>query len=559
MKTATFTGPSKVATAAAPGGATLRRRELLKGAGVGALLAGNVPTATARAATPSVAAIGEGVLTVTPTDRQYPDLITPFNQRWVGSPDAVRMPTSTDQVVGIVQDAVRRNKRVAVRGGGHGYEDWIYNPEVQVVIDMGHLRKVTYDPKRRAFAVEAGANLIEVYNALYEGYGVTVPAGVCSLVGVGGHVSGGGYGMLSRKLGLIVDYLQAVEVVVVDAHGRARSVIASRDPLDPAHDLWWAHCGGGGGNFGVITRYWFADPGASGSDPTRLLPAPPAEVLILNPTWDWKGITREGFTALLDTYGAWHEQHSSPSSPYSGLCSWLFLNHRSSGSIGALIQMDATGEDAEQLATQFLDQLDQALGIKRKDSVLRLPWLKATRHMGSSSPLQTSPTYRGEHKSAYMRRNFPRRHIDAAWRHLTREDYANPLGMMVITSYGGAINAVDPGATAVAQRDAILKLLYQTYWTSPQDDSSNVAWLREFYSDVYAETGGVPVPDDVTDGCYVNYPDGDISDPGLNTSGVAWHTLYYKDNYPRLQQVKARWDPRNFFHHHQSIRLPGAQ
>jgi aclacinomycin oxidase len=52
----------------------------------------------------------------------------------------------------------------------------------------------------------------------------------------------------------------------------------------------------------------------------------------------------------------------------------------------------------------------------------------------------------------------------------------------------------------------------------------------------------------------INHPDVDLADPEWNTSGVPWHTLYYKANYARLQQIKSRWDPRNVFHHALSIR-----
>jgi FAD/FMN-containing dehydrogenase len=51
----------------------------------------------------------------------------------------------------------------------------------------------------------------------------------------------------------------------------------------------------------------------------------------------------------------------------------------------------------------------------------------------------------------------------------------------------------------------------------------------------------------------INHPDVDLADPEWNTSGVPWHTLYYKDNYPRLQRIKARWGPRNVFRHALSI------
>ncbi len=127
---------------------------------------------------------------------------------------------------------------------------------------------------------------------------------------------------------------------------------------------------------------------------------------------------------------------------------------------------------------------------------------------------------------------------------------------MVLVGYGGQVRTVPAGATAIAQRDVVMKAVYQTIWTDEADDAANLAWVRNLYRDVHAATGGVPVPGEVSDGSFINYPDTDLTDPAWNTSGVAWHTLYYKDNYPRLQQVKARWDPRNVFHHARAIEPP---
>jgi aclacinomycin oxidase len=74
------------------------------------------------------------------------------------------------------------------------------------------------------------------------------------------------------------------------------------------------------------------------------------------------------------------------------------------------------------------------------------------------------------------------------------------------------------------------------------------------YRDLFAESGGVPVPGDAYDGALINHPDADLADPAWNRSGVPWPVLYYQDNYPRLQRVKAQWDPRNVFRHALSIR-----
>jgi len=109
-------------------------------------------------------------------------------------------------------------------------------------------------------------------------------------------------------------------------------------------------------------------------------------------------------------------------------------------------------------------------------------------------------------------------------------------------------------ATASAQRESILTMTCSTARQDPQDEARSLVWVRQFYRDLFADTGGVPVPSGVGNGALINHPDVDLADPEWNTSGVPWHTLYYKDNYPRLQQIKARWDPRNVFHHDLSIR-----
>jgi aclacinomycin oxidase len=95
-----------------------------------------------------------------------------------------------------------------------------------------------------------------------------------------------------------------------------------------------------------------------------------------------------------------------------------------------------------------------------------------------------------------------------------------------------------------------------TTWADPTQDDEHIAWVRAFYSDLYAESGGVPAPNDATDGSYINYPDIDLADPALNTSGTPWYTLYFGDNYPRLQHIKQCYDPGDVFRHPLSVRLP---
>jgi aclacinomycin oxidase len=138
---------------------------------------------------------------------------------------------------------------------------------------------------------------------------------------------------------------------------------------------------------------------------------------------------------------------------------------------------------------------------------------------------------------------------------MTRTDHDVAGGVLGLATYGGRVNAVAPDATAAAQRRSILDTACNTGWLDPADEAKNLAWVRGFYRELFADTGGVPVPGEAYDGAFINHPDTDLADPSLNTSGVPWHTLYYQKNYPRLQRVKARWDPRNVFRHALSIRV----
>ncbi|MBA8953040.1 hypothetical protein HNR61_004690 [Actinomadura namibiensis] len=524
-----------------------RRRVLAStGALAGAAL---IPTEAAAAARPTPAG------RVLPGDVRYPDLVRGFNLRWAGKPDYVLLPTTTEQVVRAVSDAVRSGRRVTVRSGGHCFEDFTTTPDIKVVIDLSQLAAISYDAGRRAIEVEAGATLVEVYDTMFRRWGVTVPGGQCLSVGAGGHVPGAGYGPMSRMYGLISDHLYAVEVVVVDRDGGAHAVVARRDDPDARlRDLWWAHTGGGGGSFGVVTRFWFRTPGATGDDPSGLLPKPPSHTWLSSVIWPWEGLTEAGFTRLVRNYGSWYERHRAAGTPFDGLFSRFNLLHKAGGVVQLASSLASDGGDAEQRMREFVAAIGEGVGVPSMVTEhRRVPWLHSVSWANNAG---ADPTGRADYKSANMRRGFTAEQLAAMYRHLTRTDYQHQTALVSIASLGGRIGAVAPGHTAVAQRDSIMRAMFFATWHDPAEDDRHVAWVREFYKGVFAATGGVPVPNEVTDGCFINYPDGDLNDPRWNSSGVPWHTLYFKDNYARLQRTKAQWDPRNVFHHSQSIRPP---
>jgi FAD/FMN-containing dehydrogenase len=442
----------------------------------------------------------------------------------------VAVVTTPEQCLAAVREAVAAGRRVTVRGGGHCYEGFVSDNPGGVVIDLSGMRAVAQD-QDGGVALQAGCTNWDVYELLYKSYGVTLPGGSCYSVGLGGHVVGGGYGLMSREHGLTVDYLDAVDVIVVDADRGVRSVTARKGDPDTA-DLFWAHTGGGGGTFGVITAYHFTD-----------MPVPPPVVQLASTAWDWSALDPVAFATLLGNYGRYLAANSAPDSPARTLFALLQLTHVSAGAVTMTTQV--SGDDPTVL-DGFLAALDDGMPAAALPTTTRrvMPWVEATQTLNG-----IGPNRRGKYKSAYLLKPFPEGQVAAIRAALTDPGYSNPQALLQVDTYGCRVNAVAPDATAVAQRSSIMKLQYQTYWTDPAEDDVHLSWIRRFYASVYADTGGEPVSDDVTDGCYVNYPDVDLQH---------WPTLYFKDNYPRLQAVKARWDPTDQFRHAQSVRLPGG-
>jgi hypothetical protein len=492
---------------------------------------------------------------VTPDDIRYDQLARSDNYRFVARPEYFRLAYSPKQVEQAVAEATAAGKRITVRSGGHCGEAFVASPDVEVILDLSPMSGIGFDTERNAFCVEAGATVGRIVHTLFQNWGVTIPAGFCMGVGAGGHISGGGYGPLSRLLGLTVDYLDAVEVVTVDERGAASTVVATRTEDDPNRDLWWAHTGGGGGNFGVVTRYWLRAPDASGVDPSGLLPRPPGTVHVAEVDWPWPELTERAFVRLVRNLVDWQLNNSAPDSPNVDLYALMRCLHQSAGHVSMHTQIPTDRPDAAARLDGFIAELGAGVGVTPLVRTQTLPWLAASRYLAVPDTGPWAIAVRRKVKSADLRGPHTEEQLSAAYRHLTDAGYHGPNSSLEYIGYGGKVNTVSPAATAIP-RAAVLKTFYMAAWGDPVEDERHLRWLREIYRDIHVATGGVPVPNEVNTGAYVNYPDIDLADPEWNTSGVPWHTIYYGANYPRLQDVKARWDPGDVFRHALSIRLP---
>jgi hypothetical protein len=496
---------------------------------------------------------------IAPGDPRYRSVVEKrFNKRFTGHPDYVRLVGSTDEVKSAVEEAVREERRLVVTSGGHCLEGFVSDPDVRVIIDVSPMKRVYYDLDRGAVAVEAGATVGETFRALFEQWGLVIPLGEHPAIGMGGHVVGGAFGFLCRQLGLAADFMYSVEVVPVEEGGRASSVTATRETSDPHRDLWWAHTGGGGGNFGVVTRYWFRSPGASGEDTDPLLPPAPESITTFTAEWNWSDIDQPSFERLLRNHGIWCERHSDADSPYASLFTLLAIHRKQFGKL-ILRGVSTAGAAAERQAEDVRGALSQGIVAPRSRELATMSWLDFA--LNPFPDLFATPPggVSAKVKDALLRRRLNDRQIAVAYEYLTRADHDVLGGVLGLATYGGRINTVAPDATASPQRRAILDIACNTGWLDPREEGKNLSWVRGFYSDLFAESGGVPVPGEAYDGALINHPDTDLLDPALNTSGVPWHEMYYQANYRRLQHIKARWDPLNVFRHPLSIRAGSSE
>jgi FAD/FMN-containing dehydrogenase len=507
-------------------------------------------------------------ITVDRQDPRYDALLCGHNIRFPATPALaparIELCTNPSEAADALQRAVSDGVRPTVRSGGHCYENFTADNPGGVLIDLSLMNSVGDDTSTGAYCIAPGAVLGDVYQSLYKRYGLTLPAGTCYTVGAGGHISGGGYGLLSRLQGLTSDWLTAVDILTVNSSGKVipRRVDAQRDPA-----LFRACRGAGGSGLGLITGFRFDK-----------LPPAPREVANASLQFPWESLSEQQFTDLLIAFGDyWTGRGQDPDT--WGLFVMFEVGAREHGRLGMhaqLCQPDGTARDLSVLH-EFFDRFSKfnpstrlsehsfngkaspqvpSTGITRHpapsayDVSLR-PWLEAT-IAGAGS----GGGSRAKYKSSYMKRTFVPEEASAIYRFYSGNSVTAHSSVISIDSYGGAVNRPGlAGQTAMAQRSSVMKLQWQCYWRDAAEDSVHLSELDAFFTSIYtgphvdASHQGTPWGD-AYEGCYMNYPDIDM------LRYPFWPQLFYGsgDLYPFLQQVKQRYDPNNVFHHAMSIR-----
>ena len=421
-------------------------------------------------------------------------------------PAAVIRAAGAADVMRAVELAREHQLILSIRGGGHHIAGNAVC-DGGLMLDLSPMKSVRIDPSARTARVEPGVTLAG-FDKEAQAFGLATPLGINSTTGVAGLALGGGFGWLSRKLGLTVDNLLSADVVLA----KGALVHASAGEND---DLFWA-IRGGGGNFGVVTSFEF-----------RLHPVGPEVIagLIVHPFANAKELLhgyRRAVANAPDDLTCWVVMRKAPPLP--------FLPQEVHGKEVVVLAMCYVGDPSNAQAT--LAPL-RALGKPIADVVGPMPfaaWQQAFDPL--LAPGQRN--YWKSHDFVELDDGF----IDLLVEYVGR--LPSPDCEVFIGHLGGAVNRVPATATAYPHRDINFVMNVHTRWGEASQDQACIRWARELFDRAapYA-TGGV----------YVNFMP---EDEAQRVSRGA-----YGPNYERLSKLKARYDPDNLFRRNHNIQPAG--
>jgi FAD/FMN-containing dehydrogenase len=431
-----------------------------------------------------------------PADEGYEEARKVHNGLVDKRPALIARCRGVADVVDAVALATKLGLEVSVRGGGHNVAGRA-TIDGGIMIDLSPMRGVHVDAVGKTVRAQGGVTWGEV-NRETQLHGLAVTGGVVSTTGIAGLTLGGGLGWLMGKYGLALDNLRAVELVTAD--GKVLRASKQEEP-----DLFWA-IRGGGGNFGIATclEYHLHRVGPVVAGGPIIYPIERSRDVL------------EFFRARTRSLPDEHTLFAS-------------LTHAPDGSgteVAALVTCHCgPAADAERAIWPLKE-----FGAPILDAVGPMPYCQLNSMLDANYP-------RGALN--YWKSNFLMELSDAAISTMI-ECFARcptPMGQLLLEHIHGAAARVDARDTAFPHRQEGYNFLILAQWMRPSDTSRCISWARETYESMRPFFAS---------GRYVNYLDDDeVGDP------VA---AAYGPNYRRLQRIKAKYDPKNFFRMNQNIR-----
>ena len=439
---------------------------------------------------------------VLPEDPHYEEDRRIWNAMINKRPAAIVKCADADDVAPTIAFARENGLEISIRGAGHNIAGNSLC-DGGITIDFSGMRNVRVDTVKKRAYVEPGATLGDFDKAV-QAHGLTTPVGINSTTGIAGLTLGGGFGWLTRKYGLTIDNLVSAEVITAD--GKKITASGNSHP-----DLFWA-IRGGGGNFGVVTRFEFT-----------LYPVGPEILagLIVFPFSQAKQVLlqyREFIKTMPLELNVWIVLRQAPPLP--------FLPENVHGKEVVVLPIFYVGEIAE---GEKLIQPLRGFGNPHGEHIGPQPY---TQWQQAFDGLLTpgARNYWKSHNFTELADGVLDLMIEYAGRLPTLQCEIF-LGLL-----DGVSNDVSADATAYGPRDAKFAMNVHSRWDSETQDEKCITWAREFFkaSAPYASKGA-----------YVNFM---TEEEGARVEAA------YASNYDRLRQMKRLYDPDNFFHLNQNIK-----
>ncbi|KAK1408628.1 hypothetical protein QVD17_40561 [Tagetes erecta] len=477
----------------------------------------------------------------TPGNSSYPSVLQTYirNLRFNESTTPKPVVIITAEHVSHVQAAIICGKQnqllMKTRSGGHDLEGLsyiTYTNQPFFIVDMFNIRSIDVDIEQETTWVQAGATLGEVYYRIAEKSGTHgYPAGLCPTVGVGGHISGGGWGTLMRKYGLSID--NVVDAQLIDVNGKVL------DRKSMGEDLFWAITGGGGVSFGVVLAYKI-----------KLVRVPEVvTVFTIERTSD------QNLAGLAER--------------------WAQVAYKLDDNVFVRMVLDVVnGTNGEKTnrgtfrtlylgnSTNLVTLLNEGfpeLGLQKSDCI-EMSWIESVLYfsdfpVGTPTSVLLSRTpqllVRFKNKSDYLKNPISKEGFEFILEKMKEVENLT----LDFNTYGGRMSEISEFAKPFPHRSGnIAKIQYLLLWDERGIEAENryLNFMRKMYDYMTPFVSKNPRE------AFLNYRDLDIgvNHHGKNASieGMVYGHKYFKEtNYKRLTRVKARVDPHNFFRNEQSI------
>lgn len=442
-----------------------------------------------------------------PNDEGYDGARRIWNGMIDKRPALIARCTGPADVMAAIRFARDGELPIAVRAGGHNVAGSSICDD-GLVVDLAGMRGVRVDLRRSVVRVGGGALLGDIDHET-QPFGLAAPIGLVSETGIGGLSLHGGFGALTRKYGLTADNLVSADVVTADGN-----LITADDDNHP--DLLWA-LKGGGGNYGVVTSFEF-----------RLHPVGPEVYFLLTfyPAADAAAVLESFRSFMLE----------APDELMAIAINWNAPD-------GEPIPNEHRGSPVMVVVGCWCGPLDEGERATQPLREIATPIVDASRPMRFADVQQFfDPDY-----PKGLRYYWKSLYLDELSDDMIRlacaagADRPTPMSTVEVWALGGAMGRVLPEATAFYHRQAPFLFTIEANAEDPATDEANIAWVRHWHNEAARFSRG---------GTYFNFG-------GFWEGGEQLLAQSFGANYPRIRQVKARYDPEDVFR--QNLRIPVAR